>query len=131
MPWYAAHVVMAFRLTRHPQTEWHAFENVFLIEADSSKDAHAKARQRGLEDESHDDSLTLRGRPAVLEFAGIRKIVACFSEDERPGDGTEVTYTELEFSSREQLDRFLDGKEANVLVSDVLDDDPEPASGDE
>jgi hypothetical protein len=113
MAWYAAHVVMVFRLTRHAQTEWHAWENVILIEADSPRQARDKAALQGKQNESDDDSVTMRGRPAVLEFAGVRKVVACVSD---PGDGMEVTYGELDFSSREQLDRFLDGKEATLTV---------------
>lgn len=99
MSWYAAHVVMVFRLTQHEQTTFRAWENIVLIQADSSDQAWGRAEQYGRQVGSDDESLTFGGKPAVLEFAGVRKVVSCVDEEERPGDGTEVSYTDLEFAS--------------------------------
>jgi hypothetical protein len=123
MSWYAAHIVQVFRLTQHEQKAWSAWENIVLIEADSSEQAWERAKEYGRQDTPDDESWTLGGKPAVLEFAGVRKVVECVDPDERPGDGTEVSYTDLEFSSREDLDRFVRGDDVTVLVCDGLRDD--------
>lgn len=43
-------------------------------------------------------------------FAGVRKLTSCEDEEQQPGDGTEVSYLELELSSEEALQKFLDGE---------------------
>jgi len=122
MSWYAAHVVMIFRLSQDEQQEFRAWENVVLIEADSSEQAWLRARQYGKQDESA-DGFHLEGKPVRVEFAGVRKVVACVDPDERPGDGTEVSYTDVEFASRNDLERYLAGEDVNVFVCDGLRED--------
>jgi hypothetical protein len=67
----------------------------------------------------------------VLEFGGVRKVVECVDPEERPGHGTEVSYTDLKFSSRDELDHFLAGEDAQVLVCDTFRDDPLPEDEEE
>jgi Domain of unknown function (DUF4288) len=124
MSWYAAHVVMMVKFKAQPQDRFPGWENIILLRADTGDQAFEKAERRAREDEG-DDEGTFRwgGKPAEWVFAGVRKVVACVDEDQRPGDGTEVSYTDLEFSSREDLERFVKGEDVNVLVCDRLGDD--------
>lgn len=121
MSWYAAHVVMVVRFKDQPQDHFPAWENIILIRADTGEAAFEKAMRRAREDEG-DCGGTMRWgeKPAEWVFAGVRKIVACVDEEQQPGDGTEVSYTDLEFSSRDELDRFVRGEDVTVLVCDGL-----------
>jgi hypothetical protein len=127
MSWYAAHVVMMVKFKDQPQDRFPVWENIILLRADSGDEALERAEKRGREDAGDDDG-TFRwgGKMAEWIFAGVRKVVACVDEDERPGDGTEVSYTDLEFSSREELGRFVGGEAAHVLVCDAFRDDESP-----
>jgi hypothetical protein len=60
------------------------------------KTAHARRRPATLARQKGDSDGTLRWaqRPASWVFAGVRKLVKCDSDPERPDDGTEITYTE-------------------------------------
>jgi hypothetical protein len=129
MSWYAAHVVMVVRFKVQPQEHYPAWENIILLRADSGDEAFERAERRGRQDEG-DDGGTFRwgGKPAEWVFAGVRKVVACVDEGVQPGDGTEVSYTDLEFSSREELDRFVEGEAAHVLVRDAFQGDSTPTS---
>jgi hypothetical protein len=52
-------------------------------------------------------------------FAGVRNLVLCENEDERPGDGTEVSYVELEFRSKDALERFVRGKRVAAYYTEA------------
>jgi Domain of unknown function (DUF4288) len=94
MSWYAAHVVIVFKFKEGRQTRFPAWENIVLIQADNSEEAFA------------------------IVFAGVRKLTLCEDEHKRPGDGTEITYLELELRSEKALEKFLAGEPASVTVAD-------------
>ena len=125
MIWYAAHLVLYVKFKEHPQDHVPFWENIVLIQADTEDEAFAKAEERGRADEG-DCSGTFRwdGKPATWVFAGVRQLIRCEDEGERPGDGTEVTYNEMEVDSVEELKRFVEGETASVryLGSDALED---------
>jgi hypothetical protein len=96
-----------------------------LIQADSEAEAFAKAEDRG-RDEAGDDEGTFRwdSAPARWVFAGVRKLVRCEDDRKRPGDGTEITYNELEFGSPGDVETFANGEAVKARFAEVI----EPAS---
>ena len=115
MTWYAAHLVLYVKYKEQAQDHYPMWENIVLIQADSENEAFAKAEERGRADEGDcDGSFGWDGKPATWVFAGVRQLILCEDEKERPGDGTEVTYTEMEVDSLEELKHFVDGETATV-----------------
>ncbi len=116
--WYAAHAVMLVRFREGEQDEFPVWENIFLVEAPTPQEAMEKAKTRALEDVSDDETMTWNKRPARFEFVGLRKLMQCWSDEEQPSDGTEVSFNDLLFSSREELDAFVRGEETQVTFQD-------------
>ena len=107
MNWYAAHVLMLVRLKKKRQTHFPAWENIILIQADSEDEAFQKAGKRGRQDAGDDDSSFHWGKePAEWVFAGVRKVTSCQDENKRPGDGTELTFLEMEFASQAAIQKI-------------------------
>ena len=114
MAWFAAHIMMLVRFKDGRQDVWPVHENVVLFRG-TAEEARAKARRRGLADQG-DAAGTYEwmGRPAELVFAGLRKVVACAPDDGDPGEGTEVSYSELLVRSRADLERLASGRPTEV-----------------
>ena len=51
---------------------------------------------------------TQDGVPARWVVAGVRKSVECDDSEERPGHGTEVSYSQFQLDDEATLRRFLD-----------------------
>jgi hypothetical protein len=134
MSWYAAHLVLYVKYKEHPQTTYPLWENVVLIEAGTEEEAMAKAERRGHDDEG-DDSGSFRwdDKPAAWVFAGVRQLIRCVDPKERPGDGTEVSYSEMEVDSLDTLKRFIQGQSVAVrfLESGADDQAASPVSHEE
>lgn len=112
--WYAAHVIMAFRYREGSQQTFPVYENVFLIEADSSRAAHDRAVEIGRAEASYDDpSLTYNEVAVRKTFEGVRKVVQCDPPD-RIASGSEVTYSEISVTSEEDLRRLVAGEQVTV-----------------
>ena|SRR5687767_9678947 len=96
MTWFAAHVIMYISVKDGKQETYPVWENVILVEAETDAAARTKAEGYGREAEG-DDRGTFRWgqRPASWVFAGVRKVVRCDSHPDQPGDGTEITYTDI------------------------------------
>ena len=126
MIWYAAHMLFYVKLKGKRQSRYPAWENIVLISARSEKEAFAKAEKRAADDAcmQPDDSFTWGGEPAEWVFAGVRKLTLCMDERKRPGDGTEVSYTELEFTSKKAVYQFAAGEPVNVRIEDGFADEP-------
>jgi hypothetical protein len=108
---------MAFLLKTSEQKRFPVFENIFLVRAGSWHEASAKAAKLGRQEEGDaDGSLRLWGKPAECRFVGVRQVVEC---DERPRDGTEVSYNDLEFASLRDVKRFADGRAVSMRCSRV------------
>jgi hypothetical protein len=98
------------------QDSYPMWENIILLKASSEEQAFAKAETRGRADVQHPDpTFTWGKRPAMWVFGGVRKIMKC---DERPGDGTELSYLQLEVSSKVQMRKLLKGRPVPVLYED-------------
>jgi hypothetical protein len=118
--WYAAHILMYVKRKNKPRGKIPVWENIVLIKADSEESAFAKAQERGKQDEGDDDG-TFRwdGEPAAWAFAGVRKLTLCEDPERRPGDGSEVSYSEMEVGSEQALWSLLEGKPIAVKLNDV------------
>ncbi len=124
--WFAAHVVMSLRYCEGKQETFPVYENVFLVEARSSAEAHAIAARIGREEGSYDKpSGVYNDVPVRLAFEGVRKVVECLPADKLE-TGTELTYTQFVLDSEEALTKLLDGDDATVTIRDFDDDAPPP-----
>ena len=126
MSWYAAHLIQYFKYRRRRQRSFLVWENIVLIRARNAEEAHDKAEQISREEEAildKDKSLRLKGHPAKLLFAGVRKVVECVDPDRRPGDGTEVSYTEMVLPSEKAVHQLVAGKSVAVRIDDGFADE--------
>ncbi len=123
--WYAAHILLYVRRKANPDGKIPVWENIILIEADSEEIALAKAEERGKQDEGDDDgTFHWGGQPAEWVFAGVRKLTLCEDSEKRPGDGSEISYTEMEVNSEQALANLLKGKPAAVKLTDFAMEPP-------
>lgn len=117
--WYAAHILMYVGHKEKSVTKVPLWENIVLIKADSEEEAFAKAQARGEKDAGDDDgTFHWGGSPAEWIFAGVRKLTLCDDPEKRPGDGTEISYLEMEVASEREIRRLLEGKPGAVTFSD-------------
>ncbi len=106
---------MFIQLKESAQDLYPVWENIVLIEADTPEQAFEKAQSYGRSEEGDDSgSLTWKKQPATWIFAGVRKLIECESDAERPGDGTELTYIEMQLDSREAVRKLATGKPVHV-----------------
>ncbi|MBI3823905.1 MAG: DUF4288 domain-containing protein [Planctomycetes bacterium] len=119
--WYAAHIVMYVRRKHKPLPKVPVWENIILIKAESEEEAFAKAEERGKQDASDkEDDFLWAGEPAEWVFAGVRKLTLCEDAEKRPGEGTEVSYLEMELPSEPSRWNWLDGKPTNLKSTDLF-----------
>lgn len=125
MTWYAAHLLFHVKLKRKRQNRYPVWENIVLIKARTVDEAFAKAEKRGWDDPcmEPDDTFTWGGVPAEWVFDGVRKLTTCVDPAKRPGDGTEVSYLEMEVASEEALRRLADGDPVRVELADGFPDE--------
>jgi hypothetical protein len=117
--WYAAHLLMYVKRKSKTPGTIPVWENIVLIKAESEEAAFEKAQERGKQDEGDDDGAFLwAGEPAEWVFAGVRKLTLCEDPEKRPGDGCEISYTEMEVASEQALRALVEGKPATVQVTD-------------
>jgi hypothetical protein len=113
MPWYGVHVVMAVRFKDGNQNAFPAWENVYLVEAGNPTLAERKGQKIGQEFEGDSKgTFQWNGRAARWEFAGVRKAVEVSGRaplKNEPGDGSEITYSKLEFDDEKTLTRYASG----------------------
>ncbi len=113
--WFAAHVITWVKYTEHKQKTFPIWENVVLIRAKSEKEAFAKAEARGQQMAGKGEvTFTWGGKPATWVFGGVRKVTTCDDPEERPDDGTEITYTQMRVRSPEALRKLLQGEPVSV-----------------
>jgi hypothetical protein len=119
MSWYAAHLLMSVRVKDGPQDRIPLWENIVLFQAESEDEAFAKAEQRGRVGEGDEDgSFRWGGKPARWVFAGVHKLTEFQDPDERPCDGTEVSYIEMEAGSEAEIENLLNGEPATIRLVD-------------
>jgi hypothetical protein len=121
--WYAAHLILYVQFKNRRQDHFPVWENIVRIQAASVDEAFEKAERRGKEEEgdSH-GTFCWGGRPARWVFAGVRQLVLCVNSEGRPGDGTEISYTELLVDSERGLRKLAAGRPVSVRYADQLCD---------
>ena len=111
MSWFAAHIVLFVERKQQSQDRFPVWENIVLIEAATEDEAFDKAETIGRRGEGDDDgSFRWDGEPARWVFVGVRKLTACETVERRPGDGTELTFLQMEVTSREALERLVESR---------------------
>ncbi len=119
MTWYAANSIMYTEFKDGNQDYYPIYENIILIQAQNEKEAYTKAKERAKKDEGDSSGTYLYDdRPANIVYAGIRKITKCDDSDSPPANGTEITYSELEVDSEDQLSKLINGDPVTVLYKD-------------
>ncbi|GAA5786670.1 hypothetical protein [Chitiniphilus shinanonensis] len=121
MTWYTASVLISIKPINYEGGPIQVYENMYLIEAPSSRDAIEKAQELGRQEVALDDELSIDGIPAVRTFVGIRKIVSIsnpspFDMDQTPPtNGTELTYALYQLEDEAALTRLAGGEEVYLL----------------
>ena len=124
MSWFAAHLIMSVKLKGKRQRRFPVWENIVVIEADSEEQAFRKAEHRGRLEEGDDNgSFTWGGQPATWVFAGIRKLTQCEDFENRPGDGTEISYLEFELASQKAVNKLVNGLQVSLRSNDRFRDE--------
>jgi Domain of unknown function (DUF4288) len=128
MKWYAAHIILYFKLRGRKQSSFRVWENIVLIRAKDADEANAKAEKYGRQEAEDDESLTWGGHRAKTIFAGVRKVTLCVEPEERPTDGTEITYIEMDLKSEQAIQKLVGMQPVSVEIVDRLaDEEPEPS----
>ena len=119
MTWYAASIIMYTGFKDGKQDKYPIWENIVLIQAEATDQALKKATKRGLEDEGDSNGTYLyEDRPAMLIFAGIRKLIETQNSGTQPSDGTEVTYSQMEVYDYESLSKLVNGEPITILYEE-------------
>jgi hypothetical protein len=120
MNWYCAHIVMFVELKAAPQKRFPVWENVILFEARNEEDAFEQAERHGRAEAGDDGGTFEWGEsPARWVFAGVRKLTECDTPSPGFASGTELTYTEFEVGSRDDVKRLASGKPVKALFHDA------------
>lgn len=122
MAWYAAHIVMRVEFRTGTQEKFPVWENIVLIESKTEDEAKAKAKEIGIAQQGDSGgTFYWEDVPAKWVYCGTRKLITLASPEvgtNIPVSGTEITYSTLEFSSQESLNRFLDCDETQATILD-------------
>jgi len=119
MEWYSAHVVLVVRFNDGIQDKIPVWENIYLIHAASFEEALEQAAALGRAAEG-DSNGTFRweDRAARWEYAGTRKLMACALTEDRPGSGTELTYSEFQIETEDELDKLIRGLSVRIIYEE-------------
>ena len=117
--WYVADSILWFKFKDGIQEKYNIWENFYLVEAKSEKEACEKAIKRALEDEGDSDGdLLCDDRPVTMVLAGIRNVFTCSNPEERPIDGTELATLRMRVDTKEELERLATGEPVTVLYEE-------------
>jgi hypothetical protein len=123
--WYAASVILFFRLKGGRQRKFTAWENVYLIAARNPEEAMVRAEELGRQAADAGDEMTWNGKPAETVFGGVRKLITCAAgpdSDEsvvtKIHDGVEVTYSSFTVNSKAELEALIRGKSVAILYDE-------------
>lgn len=126
MPWYAAHTITFFQYSDASAGEVSVWENIMLVEsADDEAAGREAARLARMEEGNAGGRLEMFGRPGRLVFAGVRKVQLVMENDERPGHGSEISYSELTVASMAEVEALARGLKTNVDLDDTTADRPD------
>jgi hypothetical protein len=120
MSWYAAHAIVAYRPTEPSKGKIIVYENVILLEAASDEEAEKKARKLAKASTIEGGALKFDGERTIESLMGIRKIISVSNpwpysqEEDRPVEGTEITYSKFSVKDESTLSKLARGEE--VLI---------------
>jgi len=118
MKWYTASAIFLFEYKDGNQDSFTAWENVYLLEANSNKEAMIKAEKCARRYEEGKESTTkLDGRDVVMKYHGLRKLIEVqYSDDSEKGslDCAEVTFSEFNLDTQEEFSSLVQGKSVEV-----------------
>lgn len=130
MGWYSAHNIMKVQYIDPSSAPDDCIEMIILIysneDTDDLTDLARKSATR-----FNGSPLLIDGRPAILSYAGTRKIVSCSAVDwgtlsgpEPPSDGTEVSFSKYSVDSNDDFQALLmHNKPARVTYGNELPPD--------
>ena len=119
MKWYAAHVIMHIKFKDGNQDCYPVWENIYLVCGNSNDEAFEKAENIGKEWEGDSlGTLTWDERPATWVFAGVRKLIECDDSNNRPNNGTEITYSQFLVKNKESLDLLVNGEIVDITYEE-------------
>ena len=115
MSWYSAHLVMYTMFKDGLQDTFPIREDIVLVEAEGVKEAFEKAKRRGREREGDEGgTFVYHNRAATWVFVGVRKLIECDQLEDRPRDGTEVSYTMMEVEDRVAVQKLAKGEAVTI-----------------
>lgn len=121
MPWYCAHIVQYDEVAGETGQNYKVTENVHLIEAMDSEHALEAARAIGRQEAGNMSAgLFSDDRPARIVHAGVRKIVECEDPTRAPLSGEEVTYSEWEAETLEDVRLYATGHDIKLRSADGI-----------
>lgn len=123
MTWFAVHTVITVQRVDQlgPIS---IYENIFLVQTTNSSQAKLEGERLVKPEVDSDDDLTIDGFPAKRAFAGIRKVVNVSNpepldlDNDRPVSGTEITYSEFEVDTEDDVIKFVSGQELLIKCVD-------------
>jgi hypothetical protein len=118
---------MYVEFTTENQTTFPVWENIYLINAASEDEAFKKAEIKGRESAGDNDgSFQWNNHPARWVFLGVRKLTLCQNPDERPSDGTELTYLQMRVRSRSALTKLVNSDRVAIELIEPFAEEGAP-----
>lgn len=120
--WFSAHVIFYYEKINGKQDSYLVHENIYLISALDWQGAERVAEKIGLENQdlSEDGHLELNEEKVSYKFAGVRKIIDVETQVENSDfhaqpDGVEISYSEFEVDTLEEVLSLARGDMVNIL----------------
>ncbi len=120
--WFSAHVIFYYEKINGNQDSYLVHENIYLISALDWQGAERVAERIGLENQdlSEDGHLELNEEKVSYKFAGVRKIIDVETQVENSDfhaqpDGVEISYSEFEVDTLEEVLSLARGDMVNIL----------------
>jgi len=116
--WYAAHIIMYLRFQDGLQDKHPVWEEIYIIQANSSDDAFREADRIGAFNQSADiGSHTYENRPVRWEYAGVRRMAECIDfEDGPPQSGKEVSYIYYFLEDAESINSMMNKQSVRLVL---------------
>jgi hypothetical protein len=120
--WFSIHAIFYYELIDLPQTSYLIHENIYLVEASDWDEAQAIGLEvtKNLQDFNLDGHLELNDQKVRYLLAGIRKIISVETQTEgnefvARSSGIEVSYSEYEVDTLDEVKALANGEMVNVL----------------
>ena len=122
MNWYSAHLIFFYKKKSGNHDSYLLNENIYLINAENIEKAEDIANTIGTENQdfNEDGHLELNEEKVMYLYAGTRKIISVETQPENDEFfaskiGVEVSYSEFEVDSIEQVFSLAKGEMVDIL----------------